>query len=143
MLSSLLYSNTFKYSTYLLVILLTVLLTITHTWYSVSSVGITDTLSTAALLSLTAVNLVVSKLLIVKYPVLPCTVSVIVTIALATVAVKSSWASIAVFKFVAVASLLVSVLNSAVPAVPVVDVKVTVVPSDFVKVNLVPVVMFA
>jgi hypothetical protein len=34
--------------------------------------------------------------------------------------------------------LLVSVLNSLVPAVPVVDVNVTVVPSDFVKVNFVP-----
>jgi hypothetical protein len=39
--------------------------------------------------------------------------------------------------------LLVSVLNSSVPAVPVVDVKFTVVPSDFVKVNLVAVAMFA
>ena len=47
---------------------------------------------------------------------------------------------IAFFKLVAVVLLLVSVLNSFVPAVPVVEVKSTVVPSDFVKVNLVPLV---
>ena len=84
-----------------------------------------------------------SKLLIVKYPVASCAVSVTVTTALLTVAVKLVWALIAVFKLVAVVLLLVSVLNSLVPAVPVVEVKSTTVPSDFVKVNLVPFAMFA
>jgi len=136
-------SNTFKNSTYLLVEPFTVLLIITYTWYSVSSVGITAALSTTALPSLVAVNLVLSKLLIIKYPVASCAVSVIVTTALLTVAVKLVWALIAVFKLVAVVLLLVSVLNSFVPAVPVVEVKSTVVPSDFVKVNLVPFAIFA
>tara|TARA_R110001632_G_scaffold74303_1_gene170114 strand:+ start:321 stop:485 length:165 start_codon:yes stop_codon:yes gene_type:complete len=53
-----------------------------------SSVGITATLSTTALPSLVAVNLVLSKLLIIKYPVASCAVSVIVTTALDTVAVN-------------------------------------------------------
>ena len=112
MLSVLSKSNTFKYSTYLLVILLIVLLIITYSWYSVSSVGITAILSTTDLPSLVAVNLVLSKLLIVKYPVASCAVSVIVTTALDTVAVKLAWALIAVFKLVAVVLLLVWVLNS-------------------------------
>ena len=77
-------SSSFKYSTYLLVTPLIVLLTITHVWYSLSSVGITATLSTTALPSLVAVNLVLSKLLIVKYPVASCAVSVTVTTALDT-----------------------------------------------------------
>ena len=136
-------SSSFKYSTYLLVAPLIVLLTIIHVWYSLSSVGITATLSTTALPSLVAVNLVLSKLLIVKYPVASCAVSVTVTTALDTVAVKLAWALIAVFKLVAVVLLLVSVLNSLVPAVPVVESKSTVVPSYFVKVNLVPFAMFA
>ena len=62
-------------------------------------------------------------------------VSVTVTSALDTVAVKSAWPFMADCKLLAVVLLLVSVLNSLVPAVPVVDVYVTVVPSDFVKVN--------
>ena len=41
-----------------------------------SSVGITAALSTTALPSLVAVNLVLSKLLIIKYPVASCEVSV-------------------------------------------------------------------
>jgi len=98
-----------------------VLFTIIHVWYSLSSVGITATLSTTALPSLVAVSLVLSKLLIVKYPVASCAVSVTVTTALDTVAVKLAWALIAVFKLVAVVLLLVSVLNSLVPAVPVVE----------------------
>jgi len=73
-----------------------VLLTITHTWYSVSSVGITAALSIWDLPSFTAVNLIKSKVLIVKYPVDSCEVSVTVTTALATVAVKSACALIAV-----------------------------------------------
>ena len=56
----------------------------------------------------------------------PMAALVTVTTASATVAVKSAWALIAVFKFVAVVLLLVSTLNCVPDAVPVVEVNTTV-----------------
>ena len=61
----------------------------------------------------------------------PIAALVTVTTASDTVAVKSAWASIVVFKFVAVVLLFVSTLNWVPDAVPVVDVKTTVEPSFF------------
>ena len=120
-------------STNLLVAPLMVLLTITHVWYSESSVGITETLSHTALPSSVFANRVASsKDLIVKNPVDNGDVSVIVTTLLATVAVKSESAFINVCRLVAV-WLLLDVVWNLPDVADVADVKVVVVPSAFVK----------
>jgi len=119
---------------------LTILLTIIHNSSSFNVPEIDATLSTTGKLSLCTVSLPVSKLLTVKNPVASCELSLTVTIAAAGLeTVKSSWLLIAVKILSAVVLLLVWVLNSSVPAVPVVDVKVTSSPLDFVNVNFVPV----
>ena len=66
-----------------------------------------------------------------------------VTIAPTTVAVKSAWPSIVVFKFVAVVLLSVCTWNSFVEGEPVVDVNTIVEASFFVKVIVFPTVIFA
>ena len=100
-------------------------------------------LSTTALPSLVIASLVSSELSTFNIPA-PWDVSLIVTtLAAGFETVNFECAFTAVKILSAVVSLLVSVLNSFVPAVPVVEVNVTVLSSDKVNFKVVPEAMFA
>ena len=88
------------------------------------------------------VNLTVSDETLVSFN-LPTAALVTVTIASVTVAVKSAWALIVVFKFVAVVLLFVSTLNKSPDAVPVVEVNTIVDPSFLDKVIVLLAPIFA